>query len=223
VDILLLISLTMVISFLIWQASVRGSFVGDTPEARGHVEALLLAADVLSWNDAELRARVQLGAEDPQRYFDEHGDDFGSVSQVWPFAVLCAELERDDFAVRAGAYDAPTLALCRRFDPMLARCMLAPFAWDALPSVGSGGSVERFLSELRDALAAQGLVLVHIDDGGVALRVSVQPPERFAQIADIVGPKGAYAFRWWRAWEVEQEISPGASPSPARTTSRATG
>src|SRR5262245_6853872 len=117
----------MLVSFLVWQARVRRAVTSETPEGRRYVEQLVQAADVLGWDDPEIRARVQLSADAPDRYFDAYGDSFTTVSEVWPFAVLCAELERAALAVRASAYDAPTRELCRRFDPILARCGPASF------------------------------------------------------------------------------------------------
>ena len=71
---MLWISVALLISFLIWQARVRRSVTSATPEGREHTARLVHAAGVLGWNDPEIPARVQLSADDPERYFDAHGD-----------------------------------------------------------------------------------------------------------------------------------------------------
>lgn len=194
---MLLLSIAALVAFLVWQWSVRRSFSPSDPAAREHLDRLLAAADVLSWNDAEVRRRVELSASDPEQYFERHGDAFGAPSEVWPYAVFCEELIQRGLAVRGADHDAPTLDLCRRFDPILARCGLSGFDWSALRSVGSGDSVESFLSEVAVALRSNGLALVHIHDGSINLIVTAHPEARFAAIDGTLGPKNAYVIRSW--------------------------
>jgi hypothetical protein len=194
---LLWITLLMLATFLFWQARVRRSLSSESPEGRVHLGELLDVAQVLSWDDPEVRERVALSAENPERYFEEHGSSFGHAGEIWPWPVLCDELVRRDLAVRAADFAAPTLELCRRFDASLARCGVAAFPWEQLRTVGAGGSVEGFLSELGRALEARALVLVHLYDGGQDLLVSVQPVERLAKIDGVTGPRGSYVVGAW--------------------------
>lgn len=196
------------IALLLWQVGVRRAVSSRTEEGRAHLSSLLSVATVLSWDDPEVAERVQLSSEDPDRYYEEHGDAFGRPADVWPFAVLCHELERRGLIVRAGSFDAPTPELCARINACVSRCGDHRLSDAELPSVGSGDSVESFLDEVDRLLTARALVLVHLDDLGGDLFVGVQPGERFLRVDGIIGPGLAYAFHRWG-----QPASPPREPA----------
>jgi len=191
-----LVGIALVI-FYVAQAAWRRTVVSNTERGRAHRDDLLLATEALAWGDTEILDRVRLSAEDPERYYREYGAAEGRRSDVWPWSVLCDELLAGGYAVRAADFDPPTYELSKRLDAMLARSGVHGFPWRRLEHLGYENSVESFLSELGEVLDARSQVLVHLNDGGQDLLVSILPREKFDEIDGITGPGNLYRIERW--------------------------
>ena len=182
----------VLVGVLLWQQTVRARVSRRYADGARYLDALLAAADVLSWGDPEVRARIDASAEDPDRYFEDHPRDFGMSGDVWPFRVLCVELERRDLAVAAGLFFAPDKELADALTPALARCGAGDFDWSSVDGFGKGGPLPVFLDALAASLARRDLVLVCLDDGSHEKIVAIQPEERYVAIDRTKGPDGSY-------------------------------